>query len=85
LGGVCRTRPELSGTGLPSLPSHVVRRPLVGAYDVEPGDGCLTAFRVRCPDEPGRYTLAIDLVHEHVSWFSRAGAPPLRIPVKVVR
>ena len=50
-----------------------------------PGDGCRVAFRVRCPDEPGRYILAVDLVHEHTAWFSRAGAPPLRVPVRVVR
>jgi hypothetical protein len=52
---------------------------------IAPGDTCRAALRIRCPDEAGRYTLALDLVHEHVTWFSHAGAPPLRIPLRVVR
>jgi SAM-dependent methyltransferase len=50
-----------------------------------PGDGCAVAFQIRCPDRPGRYTLAIDLVHEQTTWFSRAGVAPLRIPLRVVQ
>jgi len=52
---------------------------------IAPGDSCKAALRIRCPDEPGRFTLVVDLVHEHVTWFSHAGAPPLRIPFRVVR
>jgi SAM-dependent methyltransferase len=52
---------------------------------IAPGESCKAALRIRCPDEPGRFTLAIDLVHEHVTWFSAAGAAPLRIPLRVVR
>ena len=33
---------------------------------------------VAAPGTPGRYTLALDLVEEGVTWFSRAGAPMLR-------
>ena len=50
---------------------------------VAPGETCEVAVRIQSPDEPGRLTLAIDLVHEHVTWFSRAGAPPLRIAMRV--
>lgn len=52
-------------------------------HPVGPRETCVAAVQVRCPDEPGRYTLALDLVHEHVTWFSRSGAPPLRIPMRV--
>lgn len=52
---------------------------------IAPGDSCEAALRIRCPDVPGHFTLAVDLVHEHVTWFSGAGAPPLRIPLRVVR
>jgi SAM-dependent methyltransferase len=48
------------------------------------GENSIAAFRIQCPDEPGRYTLAVELVHEHVTWFSRAGVPALKIPVRVV-
>jgi hypothetical protein len=44
----------------------------------------VVALRIQSPPDPGRYTLAIDLVHEDVTWFSRAGVPALRIPVRVV-
>jgi hypothetical protein len=42
-------------------------------------------MHIRCPETPGRYTLAIDLVHEEVCWFSGAGVAPLKIQVRVVR
>jgi SAM-dependent methyltransferase len=38
---------------------------------------------VNAPATPGSYTLAIDLVEEGVTWFSRAGAPMLRRQVHV--
>jgi hypothetical protein len=37
--------------------------------DLEPGVGALVPMVVRAPGEPGRYRLAVDLVHEHVRWF----------------
>lgn len=52
---------------------------------IGPGDGEVIAFQILCPQDPGRYILAVDLVHEHVTWFSRAGVPPLRVPVQVRR
>ena len=52
---------------------------------VGPGDSCAAAIRIQAPARPGRYTLAIDLVREHVTWFSEAGAPPLRLAIAVER
>jgi hypothetical protein len=49
-----------------------------------PGDRLTAAFRFECPATPGRYTLAVDLVHERVTWFSQAGVPPLEVPFRVV-
>ena len=48
-----------------------------------PGAECAAAVRVKTPASPGRYLLEIDLVEEGVSWFSAAGVPPLRVPVRV--
>ena len=50
---------------------------------VAPGEACVAAFRVQCPPAAGRYVLAIDLVHEGVTWFSQAGVPALRTDVHV--
>ncbi|HET7697590.1 MAG TPA: class I SAM-dependent methyltransferase [Vicinamibacterales bacterium] len=54
-----------------------LRRPL------PPGDACRATVRVAAPASPGRYTLEIDLVEEHVSWFSHAGVPPHASYVRV--
>ena len=48
---------------------------------VAPGDACTMSLRVRTPAAAGRYTLAIDLVEEGVTWFSRAGAPTRQVRV----
>ena len=50
---------------------------------IGPGESGEVALRIEPPDRPGRFTLAIDLVHEHVSWFSHVGAPPMRIAMRV--
>ena len=50
---------------------------------VAPGDECDVALRLRAPPRPGRYLLALDLVHEGITWFSEAGSPSLQIPVRV--
>lgn len=50
---------------------------------VTPGGSRAVALRIKCPDAPGTYTLAIEMVREGVTWFSEAGVAPLRIPFKV--
>jgi len=52
---------------------------------LSPGERCSAAMRILAPAAPGRYTLAVDLVREHVTWYSHAGAPPLRVAVTVDR
>ena len=48
-----------------------------------PGAECDAAVRLKTPAAPGSYLLEIDLVEEGVSWFSAAGVPPLRVPVRI--
>jgi hypothetical protein len=50
---------------------------------VQPGTDCVMTLRVTAPDCPGRHTLAVDLVEEGVTWFSAAGAPMLRRPMRI--
>lgn len=44
-----------------------------------PGEECACECVLRTPPQPGRYLLAIDLVHEGVTWFSQFGSPCHRI------
>ena len=47
--------------------------------DLPPGRSLDVPVHVRAPQQPGRYRLSIDLVHEHVRWFNR----PLDFAVEV--
>jgi hypothetical protein len=58
-----------------------LRTPLPHA--VAPAGQCVMTCRIEAPPQPGRYTLAVDLVEEGVTWFSRAGAPVLKIPFTI--
>ncbi len=51
--------------------------------ELAPGAFETVMLRVRAPDEPGDYTLEIDLVYEHVAWFEQRGVAPLRLPIRV--
>jgi SAM-dependent methyltransferase len=53
--------------------------------DVGPGEVCDVLLRVKAPDQPGRYYLAVDLVREGEGWFSDAGIPWLRLPFRIFR
>ena len=50
---------------------------------VAPGNEVEMAFKLRTPERPGRYILAIDLVREHTTWYSDAGSPCLRVSFRV--
>ncbi|MCY3650329.1 MAG: hypothetical protein OXG40_11360, partial [Acidimicrobiaceae bacterium] len=51
--------------------------------ELDPGAFATVMLRVRAPDEPGDYTLDIDLVYEQVAWFEQRGGDPLRLPIRV--
>lgn len=50
---------------------------------VAPGDTVTVALRIRVPERPGRYVLALDLVQEGAAWYSAAGCPCLRVAFTV--
>ncbi len=45
--------------------------------DVGPGQTVTIEAHIALPEEPGNYTLELDLVHEGVGWFKEKGATPL--------
>jgi len=40
---------------------------------------------VTAPNNPGEYILTMDLVQEHVSWFSQKGCKPKETPIEVTQ
>jgi hypothetical protein len=40
-------------------------------------------MRIKLPDTPGTYVLAVELVHEGHVWFSDAGHPWLELKIRV--
>ena len=58
-----------------------LRTPL--PHTVVAGARCEMTCRIDTPPRAGRYTLAVDLVEEGVTWFSRAGAPLLKVDFRV--
>ena len=48
-----------------------------------PGEEIDVALKIKTPDQPGRYLLAIDMVRESKCWYSDAGSPSLRIQLKI--
>jgi len=49
--------------------------------DAYPGESIVVPVHVLPPSAPGRHTLELDLVHEHVRWFGRT----VRLPIEVRR
>ncbi len=45
--------------------------------DVAPGQAVVLETHLALPEEPGNYTLELDLVHEGIAWFKEKGATPL--------
>ena len=52
--------------------------------EMNPGDFQTIILTVHAPEQPGDYTLVIDLVYEHVAWFAQRGVVPLRLPITVL-
>jgi 2-polyprenyl-3-methyl-5-hydroxy-6-metoxy-1,4-benzoquinol methylase len=50
---------------------------------VAPNESCLVAIEHPCPPRPGRYTLKIDLVDQHICWFEERGSTALYLPLAV--
>jgi ubiquinone/menaquinone biosynthesis C-methylase UbiE len=50
---------------------------------IAPGDSAEVMLRVTAPAESGDYELAIDLVQEHVAWWSDLGGRLVRHPIAV--
>jgi len=48
-----------------------------------PGEEVDVALKIKTPAKPGRYLLAIDMVRESKCWYSDAGSPSLRVPMKI--
>lgn len=51
---------------------------------LDPGQSGVVGARVRIPSEPGLYLMQVDLVMEHVHWFSEMGWPGLIWQVEIV-
>jgi SAM-dependent methyltransferase len=64
-----------------SLAFDGMRTPL--AEPVPPEHSVETVLQVEAPTAPGRAILAIDLVHEGVTWFSQQGVVPYRMNVRI--
>jgi SAM-dependent methyltransferase len=58
-----------------------LRTPL--ASEIASGGCAIVVVRVEAPPSPGPLVLAIDLVHEGVTWFSDQGVPPHRVSFRV--
>jgi len=52
-------------------------------FYVNHGESAVVNMKIKVPDEPGRYILQYDLVHEGVAWFSEKGVIPLEINIDV--
>jgi SAM-dependent methyltransferase len=50
---------------------------------VAPNECCSVLIERRCPAKPGRYTLKIDLVDQHICWFEERGSTALYLPLVV--
>jgi SAM-dependent methyltransferase len=51
--------------------------------DVPPGDGVEMFLPLTPPAEPGAYALELDMVQEHVAWFSEKGGATARVRLDV--
>lgn len=50
---------------------------------VQSGQECAVYLKVLAPNQPGRFRVLVDGVHEGVAWFSDSGTPPLEFDLTV--
>lgn len=48
-----------------------------------PNESTVILIERAAPDQPGNYTIKIDLVDQHVCWFEERGSKPLLLPLEV--
>lgn len=53
--------------------------------DVSHNEQIIINIKIKAPDNPGRYILQYDMVHERITWFSEKGVIPLEVNVDVGR
>jgi hypothetical protein len=51
---------------------------------VAPGETVNLTIHVVAPNRPGFYTLKIDMVDQHISWFEQQGSEPYVLRFEVV-
>ena len=52
-------------------------------YDISPGMAYLFEPKIPTPQEPGKYSLEIGLVSDHVTWFYEQGTEPVKLSILV--
>ncbi len=52
-------------------------------HAIAPGMTVDLPLPVQAPEQPGRYRLEVDLVQEHVAWFSQRGSSPAAVQIDV--
>jgi len=68
-----------------SSPTPVAEPPTRADFDrpVAPGESATVSIVVTAPNDPGDYTLQLDLLQELVTWFEPQGADQLLVAVRV--
>jgi len=51
---------------------------------IRPGEPVRAEVSVRAPDAPGRYTLVLTMLQEHVAWFEAKGFAPAMLEMEVL-
>jgi len=64
-------------------PAHDLARAGLETAEIPPGGGRSFALRFVAPSAPGSYVVAVDMVDEHVHWFSDLGGPGVVFPLEV--
>jgi len=52
--------------------------------DIPPGHCETLILMLRAPERTGNYTVELDMVAEHITWFSDQGSPTARVALEVV-